>query len=1080
MKKLSLLVSLLTTLFFAKSADASDIYISNCTAKPVRNPATNTVDVELKAEVCTTDTSSGLNFEVRFYPDSDSAPALPPDSPDSDHSVIGSISTGWNWWWYYHGNCQEVTTHIQDYDLPMGEYKLYCVLDPEDEIGTEFDSNNSNNLFGPKSWRIGPDLYVQYFNYVINGAELIYKFKVCNRGTHKASNFRVGVYYDRNSPPGPGHYSDVFESFTDLDPPECQYRHWSGGFWECTPVCTEKDVDGDKKPDPIEIRRNPTPNDVYKSWVKADSGEFVDESDESNNIGRPLTIDMANPNLVITKFSASVSNSPPYSINYDVEVCNIGAKGSGVFWIDLYYHRDRDNPPTTGQPGEIHLKEKINIWGDLPTEEQSPRPSHCIQHQFVRYGVTDGEYQSYLQVDSDEFVVDPDRSDNLEGPLIIDVPSGQMPTGCIDNDNDGYGYGSDCPEDATQDCDDDDDTVYPGAEEICRDGIDQNCNGTADDGCPGVDCEDEDGDGVPAGPDCVDDYNDCDDNDPDRFPGNPEICGNNIDNDCDGYADDCCPGVNYCDEDGDGACTGTDCPGPRDPDCVAACNGNISCIQSCPLIPDPACVEACAGDQTCIDNCPPWLDPDCVEACAGDQTCIDECPPVQDGDDNNSDCGWSGSVEICGNHVDDDCNGLIDDGCPGTYCEDKDKDGFGVGVGCPGPQDCNDENANINPGAEEICGNGIDEDCDGVPDGMCDTCVDNDGDGYYSGNGADCNGKPKDCNDEDPLIHPGGYEICGNDIDENCNLSITDTPCVDPSDYEECMLLMPDTDDVEQCLDEHNDSDPDNCLAWDTADSPPCHDPACIMDCHEECGNTTECSTFEDCVNNCDEWIETCVDNDGDGWGEGPGCSSWDDCDDEDDSIHPGAEEICDGIDNDCDGTVDEWPANGTPCLDPDCLDNCGTNCDCPEVDCVDHDGDGWGVGADCDEQDPDDNDPATYPGAREICGDGIDQDGDGAPDNGCVLCRDHDGDDFGVGPGCAQMDCDDSNPDIYPGAPEKCGRKDLDCDGKPPAATVCQSETASCNCRQAGSTTTFPLKMVLFLLLFSLITRFGFYLKKT
>jgi hypothetical protein len=66
MKKLSFLFPLLIALFFAKSADASDIYISNCTAKPVRNPATNSVDVELKAEVCTTDTNVALGFKSGF------------------------------------------------------------------------------------------------------------------------------------------------------------------------------------------------------------------------------------------------------------------------------------------------------------------------------------------------------------------------------------------------------------------------------------------------------------------------------------------------------------------------------------------------------------------------------------------------------------------------------------------------------------------------------------------------------------------------------------------------------------------------------------------------------------------------------------------------------------------------------------------------------------------------------------------------------------------------------------------------------------------------------------------------------
>lgn len=52
-----------------------------------------------------------------------------------------------------------------------------------------------------------------------------------------------------------------------------------------------------------------------------------------------------------------------------------------------------------------------------------------------------------------------------------------------------------------------------------------------------------------------------------------------------------------------------------------------------------------------------------------------------------------------------------------------------------------------------------------------------------------------------------------------------------------------------------------------------------------------------------------CIDNDGDGYGDGPDCIDYD-CDDDDPNVHPGAEEVCNGIDDDCDFAVDE----GCPC----------------------------------------------------------------------------------------------------------------------------------------------------------------------
>ncbi|MCC7538747.1 MAG: hypothetical protein IT379_21155 [Deltaproteobacteria bacterium] len=166
--------------------------------------------------------------------------------------------------------------------------------------------------------------------------------------------------------------------------------------------------------------------------------------------------------------------------------------------------------------------------------------------------------------------------------------------------------------------------------------------------------------------------------------------------------------------------------------------------------------------------------------------------------------------EICGNEIDDDCNGTIDDGTP-TWRFDGDGDGFGAGevfASCeppdrsipitpppggppmtppPPPRDCDDADPTIGPGELEVC-NGRDDDCDGLVDegvhGIYYEDVDGDGfgdDGIatractpppgYVPEGGDCDG--------DPLKFPSAPEIC-DDFDNNCNEAIDEgCPCTE-------------------------------------------------------------------------------------------------------------------------------------------------------------------------------------------------------------------------------------------------------------------------------------------------------------
>ncbi len=172
-------------------------------------------------------------------------------------------------------------------------------------------------------------------------------------------------------------------------------------------------------------------------------------------------------------------------------------------------------------------------------------------------------------------------------------------------------------------------------------------------------------------------------------------------------------------------------------------------------------------------------------------------------------------------------------------------------------------------------------------------------------------------------------------------------------------------------------------------------------------------------------------DSDGDGFNE------LQDCDDSDAAVNPAAAEVCDGIDNDCDGRTDGADAAGAVAWYPD-ADADGYGDDAGEVFACYDPGGMANAGGDCD-----DADPGVNPGEVEIC-DGLDQNCDGDVDEGVRIAwyEDLDGDGFGGGDiqiwdcegtsGLVDVggDCDDDESAINPGAAEVCDDIDNNCDG--------------------------------------------------
>ncbi len=369
----------------------------------------------------------------------------------------------------------------------------------------------------------------------------------------------------------------------------------------------------------------------------------------------------------------------------------------------------------------------------------------------------------------------------------------------------GYGMGSD------DDCDDAQPSVHPGAEEDCSTSADEDCDGdTNDEGAIGCTNWYKDGDGDGYGSEtegaCIceatatyetADSTDCDDADADINLGAEEGIGDEVDQDCDG--------TEICnkDYDNDGYSLDGDTKSSIDEDCddsreATAAEPGGDCDDEDATINPGEDEEAgdeidqdCDGDELCYADADndgyrttstvTSLDEDCDDsgealASEGDGDCDDSSSGVSPGD-----------TEITGDEIDQDCDG--DEVC----YQDNDNDGYRTtstrnssDEDCDDDKeasssetsgDCDDSASTVHPGASEVTGDEIDQDCDG--DEVC--YVDADNDGYrttstVTSSDEDCDDSgeassldpDEDCDDSENNVYPGASEVCEDDVVNDC------------------------------------------------------------------------------------------------------------------------------------------------------------------------------------------------------------------------------------------------------------------------------------------------------------------------
>lgn len=526
----------------------------------------------------------------------------------------------------------------------------------------------------------------------------------------------------------------------------------------------------------------------------------------------------------------------------------------------------------------------------------------------------------------------------------------------------------------------------------------------------------------------------------------------------------------------------------------------------------PGAEEACNGvDDDCdgeIDEEPTsftttyWPDVD-ADGFGDADGAIQACEPsvgfVANADDcDDADANVNPDADEQCNDLDDDCDGEIDEsGSSGeaTWYTDGDDDGFGdsatASVTCDGLSDavsvggdCDDANAAIHPDADEIC-NDVDDNCDGAidEDGAIDAPtyyrdLDDDTFGDADESWATCDAPSGgwvlddgDCDDLDDDIHPDAEELCDGD-DNDCDDE------VDESDSTDAATWYPDADGdtygvttgwVLSCtapegfISRSGDCDDDDDLvnpdATELCDGVDNDCDSAIDESDAEDASVWYWDGDEDDYGHPDVSVTACTAPLG-------YLSTGGDCDDSDEDVFPGATEVCNGHDDDCDEEIDESGAVGESSWYRDYdLDGYGDESDSTEA-CDEP------TGYVSDKTDCNDTSSDAYPGHPEAC-DGIDNDCDTLVDEedstGCTTYyRDYDDDGYGstlsrctctpVGHYTSynSSDCYDTNDDAYPGvsawhtSSRGDGSYDYSCDGSqekryPSRAGSCALLTDAC-----------------------------------
>ena len=224
------------------------------TAFSYQHYAYNTVLYSVR--VCNVGKGNAANSQVRLYYNLTSAPKQ--GQTGSRTITVPGLQAG-----------QCSTRYAPRPNTPAGTYYSYAYADPTNAIK---ETNENNNVAGPIKVTVSssnkPDLYFKSFTATLSGKDIKYSMQVCNKGKAAATPFRTDLFYNRNSAPTAGQTGNTFVLTATLGAGNCRT---------------------------INRTRSNVSNGTYKSYAFVDTGKWVAESAENNNVAGPVTVTIQPP-----------------------------------------------------------------------------------------------------------------------------------------------------------------------------------------------------------------------------------------------------------------------------------------------------------------------------------------------------------------------------------------------------------------------------------------------------------------------------------------------------------------------------------------------------------------------------------------------------------------------------------------------------------------------------------------------------------------------------------------------------------------------------------------------------------------